>query len=120
MLKQILVGLVGVTFVLGMLATYHHFVVAPKLRIAVVDVNKVVEDEKARFIKRINANGATPDSADAALKDATSTIAKIELGLKNLAAECDCLLLHKAAVPGARADSADLTERLSEIVGGAK
>lgn len=107
-----LVAVLAAALVVG---GYHLLVVAPALRIGLVDVQQVFRAVQARYVKQMEA-GATPAQRARAMEDARRFAADFPAQLAALADECDCLLLDRSAFIGARAGTVDLTPRLLDKV----
>lgn len=96
------------------LIAYDQFARLRELRVAVVDVATVYRQKEAQFTTLLT----TPVSDRNATKDrearqlAADFARALPIALDEIAAECHCLLLARAATAGHPAEVADLTETL--------
>lgn len=109
---QFLVGVLCAAFVVTL---YHRLWVTPAMAIAVVDIAAVYNAKQAEFANSIIKDGS-PAQRDKAMGDAKAFAARLPRAYAELAAECQCLLVDRSVIIGARVPLVDLTDDLKKKV----
>lgn len=88
---------IGATALVGSFAVYHQYFAVKPMRLAVLDINFILEAKELEFTSVLSRPGVT----DADRKAALERVAKIEPELRRVVAEvrkeCGCEILVKAA-----------------------
>ncbi|UCV17906.1 hypothetical protein [Ferribacterium limneticum] len=108
-------GLLTLLVVSAALTTYDRLVLRPALVIGVVDVAEVYRAKEAEFTQILTKANSEEDRQKA-LFMARSFATRLPVALEELPRECGCLVVLKAAVAGATANTVDLTAALRRKV----
>jgi hypothetical protein len=92
-------------------ASYHHMVVRPAMRIGMVDVGEVYRLKEAEFTA-IVTKSATDGERERAMGLAKVFAQRLPEALDELPAECRCLVMLRSAVAAPSPQAVDLTARL--------
>lgn len=95
---------------------YDRAVRLPGATIGVIDVAETYRDKEAQFVASIAKSG-NPDDPNLAMRFAAQFATDLKSALETLPAECNCLVLIKAAVAAPSASIVDLTPALRAKVG---
>jgi hypothetical protein len=99
------------------LIVYDQFARARALRIAVVDVAAVYRSKEAQFTTLLTEPGSNARTDTSAPQLAAEFARQLPQAIAELATECRCLLLTRAAVAGQPEHVADLTGTLKQKLG---
>jgi hypothetical protein len=108
-------ALVTLTIVASALTTYHRLVVAPALRVGVVDVAEVYRQKEAEFTLIVTQAGSDGEREKAMLM-ARSFARRLPAALEELPRDCGCLVVLRSAVAAPTPRTLDLTAELRRKV----
>lgn len=108
-------ALVVLAIVASALAAYHRLVVAPALRVGVVDVAEVYRQKEAEFTLIVTQAGSDGEREKAMLM-ARSFARRLPAALEELPRDCGCLVVLRSAVAAPTPRTLDLTAELRRKV----
>ena len=106
---------VSVLAALASIVLYDHLVLRPRQMVGVVDAAQVFQAKEAQLVRAM-ADSRTEEQRREAIADAQHFAASFSTALAELPDECQCLVIDKAAVIGARQALLDLTPVLKRKV----
>ena len=107
-------ALIAISVVVIGLTIYHNRF-GERQKIGVVDIPGVLKSSEMIFTDMISRAGSTDADRQQAYELVRTTGPKIEQALNDIQAECDCLLMAKAAVVGG--SHVDYTPKVREVLG---
>lgn len=117
-LKSGVYGLAALAILAAAIAGYHVAIVRPALpRLGVVDVAALYHDKETEFTQVIANPQATDADRAKALANAERFARDLQTLIDTLPAQCQCVVLNKAAVMGATDGLMDLTPAARHAVG---
>ncbi len=111
---QLLVTLVAVAALLGL---YHRFVMAPAMRIGVVDVSEVYRLKEKQILEVVTKPAVTDADKQKAVTMALEFTKALPAALEQLPRECNCFVLVRSAVAAETPNMIDLTPALRSKIG---
>lgn len=111
MRDDLLQAVVALAMSAAAVATYHHWVVRPSLRLGLVDVGEVYRLKEAEFTA-IVTKSSSDGERERAMGLARVFAQRLPLALDELPAECGCLVMLKSAVAAPSPRAIDLTAHL--------
>ena len=81
----------------------------PEPKLGVLDIAALYRQEEQQISRALTERGATPEAREDALRQAAEFGDRLEALIADLPKRCDCLVLARGAVIGARRAALDLT-----------
>ena len=97
------------------LGVYHRVIVAPAVRVAVVDVEAVLGDQQAILAGQLIKANSEQERAEVQQR-AKAVPQRMKQAMSELAAECTCQVFDRTVLVGTRPDTPDLTAQLKQKV----
>ncbi|MET0334104.1 MAG: hypothetical protein ABW190_07510 [Rhizobacter sp.] len=111
---QALVTLAVVSLVM---VAYHRFVLAPSIRIGVVDVGEVYRLKEKQILEVVTKPSVTDVDKQKAVTMTLEFTKALPAALEQLPSECQCFVLVRSAVAAETPNTLDLTPLLKRKIG---